>query len=195
VQFLFNTADTPQSYADGTGSFPEAPERCPHKDCHMPVKMRKHGFYERYVSIRGFYGRIRIRRYRCAVCGRTVSMLPSFCVPYLLHGIELIIHSLLLAAERKSVRYVATRWQERPESLTRRHIYHCRKGIIQNRAQIQLGLNLISPEFVELKQIAGDSDWTQSFLEAVNQLNPPKFNEKYHALTNTSFMSSHNNVA
>jgi hypothetical protein len=34
VQILFNTKETPQMYADNKGIFPEAPEKCPHKDCH-----------------------------------------------------------------------------------------------------------------------------------------------------------------
>jgi hypothetical protein len=182
-------------YAENKGIFPEAPEKCPHKDCHAPVKMKKHGFYSRYISVSGFIGKIRIRRYICPICGRTVSMLPSFCVPWMLHGTLTIIIALLIAAETGSVRYAATKWSERPETLTRRHIIYYRGRIVSNRNRIQLGLNLMSPEFVELKQITGDTEWTREFLQAALALNPPRFNANYHELTGSSFMSLHNNIA
>ena len=79
--------------------------------------------------------------------------------------------------------------------MTRRHIIYYRKRIIRNRGHIQLALNLMSPAFVELKQIAGDKGWTREFLQAANKMNPPQFNAKYHGLTGSGFMSLHNNVA
>lgn len=190
MQILFETKDTPQMYAEGRGSYPDTPLKCPHKDCHTPIKMRKHGYYERYISIKGYVGKIRVRRYKCAVCGRTVSMLPSFCVPWILHSAEVIIIALLIAVQVGSIRYAGTKWSERPETLTRRHIIYYRERIIRNRGRIQLALNLISPEFVELKQIAGDLDWGRKFLQAANDINPSRFNAEYHALTGASFMSA-----
>jgi hypothetical protein len=195
VQILFNTADMPQMYALGNGEYPDAPEKCPHKDCHVPIKMRKHGFYERYVITMSFSGIIRIRRYLCGACGRTVSMLPSFCVPRLVYGVEVMVLALMVAAKYMSARYAGTKWPERPPTLTRRHIIFYRNRVIRNRVRIQLALNCISPGFVALKQIAGDLDWTREFLKAATHINPPQFNAKYHNLTGNSFMSLHNNVA
>jgi len=43
--------------------------------------LRKHGFYERNIIEVGFEGQILIRRYICDECGKTVSLLPSFCHP------------------------------------------------------------------------------------------------------------------
>jgi hypothetical protein len=195
VQILFNTEDTPQSYAEGNGKFPDAPEKCPHKGCHTPIKMRKHGFYERYIVGFEFVGKISVRRYICPMCGRTVSMLPSFCVPRLQYGVEVIILALLTAMQHNSTRYAGTRWHERPPTLTRRHLIYYRKRAMQNRGHIQLVLNLMSPEFVELKQITGDPEWTRESLKAANDTNPPRFNANYHELSGSSFMSLHNKVA
>jgi len=195
VQILFYTKDSPQSFAEGLGTFPDAPKKCPHKNCHIPVKMRKHGFYKRYIINDSFTGVIRIRRYICPMCGRTVSMLPSFCLPYMQYGVTVVIFALWAAMECNSVKYAGTRWSGRPQTLTRRHIYHYRNRIIRNRGHIQFGLNIISPGFIELKQITGDLDWTREFLKVVNDTNPPQFNVKYHSLTGTSFMSLHNTVA
>jgi len=195
VQFLFNTEDTAQMYAEGKGKYPDAPAKCPHKECHSPVKMKKHGFYTRYVMVIGFSGDIRIRRYLCPACGGTVSMLPSFCVPRFQYGVEVIILSLLIAMKYKSVRYAGTQWKKRPENLTRRHILYYRKKVILNRLRIQLALNQVSPAFVDLQQIAGDLDWTREFLKAATYIKPPQFNASYHNLTGNSFMSLQNNVA
>ena len=195
MQFLFHAEETPQAYTERKGVFPEAPERCPHKECHTPIKMRKHGFYSRYVATGGFIGVLRIRRYKCLVCGRTVSMLPSFCVPRQLYSVQVIIMALLVAAKSGSTRYAANKWPGRLQTLTRRHIIYYRKRILCNRGRIQLALNLMSPGFVELKQIAGDSDWTREFLKAAKDMDPTRFNAAYHSLTGNSFMSLHNNVA
>ena len=194
MQFLFNTEEKPQAYAEGNGKYPDAPQRCPQKDCKVPLKMKKHGYYKRYVLITDFSGIIRVRRYKCSVCWRTVSMLPSFCIPRLQYGAELIILALLTAAEY-SVKYVCAKWAGLVQSLTRRHIIFYRKRIIRNRSYIQLALNLMSPGSIELKQITGDSDWTREFLKVATEIKPPRFNSKYHALTGESFMSLHSNVA
>jgi len=195
MQFLFDTSDTPQAYAEGCGKFPDAPEKCPHKDCHAPIRMKKHGFYQRYIITWGFAGNIRIRRYICTLCVHTVSMLPSFCIPRIQYGVAIILTALLLASEHSSIRYVVTKWPNRPVTLTRRHIIYYRDRVIRNRGSIQLALNLMSPEFIELKQITGDTGWTRKFLQAANKLKPPQFNAKYHELTGKSFMSLHNKVS
>ena len=193
MQYLFLAADPPQSYADGSGKYPDAPSRCPH--CHIPAMMKKHGFYKRYIILISYDGVIRIRRYICDECQRTVSMLPSFCVPRYQYGTEIIITALLTAIIKNSVTYAATKWPERPQTLTRRHIIQYRKRIMRNRGFIQLGLNLMSPEFISLGKTAGDTEWTRKFLEAVAQIKPPQFNSLYHGLTRKSFMSLRNNVA
>jgi len=62
--------------------FPITPERCPFKDCSMPVKLKKHGYYKRFFISKNFTGVLYIRRYICPICGRTVSFLPYFCISH-----------------------------------------------------------------------------------------------------------------
>jgi hypothetical protein len=122
-------------------------------------------------------------------------MLPSFCLPRYQYGVEVIVLALLSALLSGSVSYVETKWPERPATIRRRHVILYRRRLIRNRGCIQLGLNLMSPGFIDWQQIAGDTDWTRRFLEAVRKLEPPQFNAKYHELTGYSFMSLHNKVA
>lgn len=52
---------------------PEVCARCGRQDC-----FHRHGVYERYVEA----GRRKVARFLCKLCGLTVSMLPSFVLPY-----------------------------------------------------------------------------------------------------------------
>jgi hypothetical protein len=49
-----------------------------------------HGFYSRTLVDTGFDQSIRVRRYLCRSCKRTVSLLPQFALPYLRFGITVI---------------------------------------------------------------------------------------------------------
>jgi transposase-like protein len=57
------------------------PVKCPH--CNTPDALAAHGYYSRNVTNpeRGVL-RIFVRRFRCRICRRTVSILPSFAQPY-----------------------------------------------------------------------------------------------------------------
>jgi putative transposase len=55
-----------------------------------------HGFYSRTLVDAGFDGSIRVRRYLCRSCKRTVSLLPEFALPYLRFSISVL--SLFLTA-------------------------------------------------------------------------------------------------
>lgn len=65
--------------------------------------------YERFVILPdGARRRLGVHRFRCAVCGRTVSFLPDFCVPYKHFGAD-VINAALAAVLllRLSLRAVA----------------------------------------------------------------------------------------
>lgn len=64
------------------------PERCP--QCQTAQGLTAHGFYRRTLVDRAFDGSIRVRRYLCRSCKRTVSLLPQFALPYLRFGIPVI---------------------------------------------------------------------------------------------------------
>ena len=52
--------------------------------------MIAHGFYTRTLVDVEFDDSIRVRRYLCRGCKRTVSLLPEFALPYLRFGITVI---------------------------------------------------------------------------------------------------------
>ena len=60
-----------------------------------PQPLAAHGFYSRTLLDVEFDGTIRVRRYLCRCCKRTVSLLPEFALPYLRFGIVVIAFSLV----------------------------------------------------------------------------------------------------
>ncbi len=64
------------------------PDHCPLCENHRPLTA--HGFYSRTLVDVAFDGVIRVRRYLCRCCKRTVSLLPNFALPYLRFGIAVI---------------------------------------------------------------------------------------------------------
>ena len=91
LQIMYDAGCSPQLYqAQGKShDFPDmTAELCP--QCKGEY-LKKHGFYERYLIVIGFEGKIIIRRYYCSHCKRTVSLLPSFCHPKRTYGTQVII--------------------------------------------------------------------------------------------------------
>src|ERR1035437_9163703 len=64
------------------------PDHCP--QCAAQHPLTAHGFYSRTVTDVEFDGFIRVRRYLCHCCKRTVSLLPEFALPYLRFSIFVI---------------------------------------------------------------------------------------------------------
>jgi hypothetical protein len=64
------------------------PACCPQCQARNPLKA--HGFYTRTIVDATFDGAIRIRRYLCEACCRTISLLPDFALPYLRFSIAMI---------------------------------------------------------------------------------------------------------
>jgi len=57
--------------------------------------MLGHGFYRRTLVNAGFDGSIRVRRYWCRSCRRTVSLLPEFALSYLRFSVSVIAAFLI----------------------------------------------------------------------------------------------------
>jgi transposase-like protein len=101
------------------------PDHCPQCEAHRPL--RAHGFYTRTLVNIPFDGTIRVRRYLCRCCKRTVSLLPEFALPYLRFGIVVIalflvarlLLGLTLKAAAKSTK-VATMPYQRGQFWIRR---------------------------------------------------------------------------
>lgn len=89
MQILHPFAGSVQQYteqlADPDGS---RPGYCP--QCQAKHPLTAHGFYTRTVVDATFDGMIRVRRYLCQTCQRTVSLLPEFVLPYLRSSLTMI---------------------------------------------------------------------------------------------------------
>ncbi len=81
------------------GSVQQYTEQLDNPDCHRPSHcpqcqtkhpLTAHGFYTRTLIDRAFDGIIRVRRYLCHACQRTVSLLPEFALPYLRSSLTVI---------------------------------------------------------------------------------------------------------
>lgn len=95
MQILHPFAGSIQQYAEEiTDPDRHRPTRCP--QCQAPHSLTAHGFYSRTLVDAGFDGSIRVRRYLCQSCKRTVSLLPEFALPYLRFSVSII--SLFLAS-------------------------------------------------------------------------------------------------
>ncbi len=64
------------------------PDQCP--QCQAKQPLTAHGFYTRSIIDSAFDGWIRVRRYLCEVCWRTVSLLPQFALPYVRSSVTVI---------------------------------------------------------------------------------------------------------
>jgi hypothetical protein len=95
VQILHPFAGSIQEYEEELADPSRyRPDRCP--QCQAAHELTAHGFYSRTLVDVGFDGTIRVRRYLCRSCKRTVSLLPEFAAPYLRFSISVV--SLFLVA-------------------------------------------------------------------------------------------------
>jgi len=85
IQQYFEAISDPDRYR---------PDHCP--QCQAKEPLTGHGFYCRTLVDLGFDGVIRVRRYLCLFCKRTVSLLPEFALPWLRFSLTVI--SLFLVA-------------------------------------------------------------------------------------------------
>jgi hypothetical protein len=79
IQRYFEEIDDPDRYR---------PDRCP--QCEAKHPLTGHGFYRRTLVDMAFDGIIRVRRYLCRSCKRTVSLLPEFALPWLRFSVSVI---------------------------------------------------------------------------------------------------------
>lgn len=179
-----------------SNAFPDAPDRCPFGGCSMPVRLKRHGFYSRFFISKSFFARIYIRRYICPVCGRTVSMLPMFCIPRFQYSGDDIISALrkFYHSGISLKKFIEDLRIDFP-AMERRHINYYRRRIIENRKLIQYGLNLISPEFIFAGNIPENQNWVKTFLDKAHSLHNHVFIVNFARITGKSFMTSQNMIA
>jgi Domain of unknown function (DUF6431) len=89
MQILHPFAGSVQQYNEQLSN-PDAyrPSHCP--QCQTKRPLSAHGFYTRTLIDTTFDGVIRVRRYLCQACRRTVSLLPEFILPYLRSSLMVI---------------------------------------------------------------------------------------------------------
>jgi hypothetical protein len=89
MQILHPFAGSVQQYLEQLADFERhRPAHCP--QCQAKQPLTAHGFYTRTIVDAAFDGSIRVRRYLCEACRRTVSLLPEFALPYLRSSVTLI---------------------------------------------------------------------------------------------------------
>lgn len=89
MQILHPFAGSVQQYNEQLSN-PDShrPGSCP--QCQDKHPLTAHGFYTRTLIDTAFDGVIRVRRYLCQACQRTVSLLPEFVLPYLRSSLTVI---------------------------------------------------------------------------------------------------------
>ena len=89
MQILHPFAGSVQQYLDQLDDPDQhRPACCP--QCQAQEPLTAHGFYVRTIIDAAFDGAIRVRRYLCETCRRTVSLLPEFALPYLRSSLAFI---------------------------------------------------------------------------------------------------------
>jgi len=197
MQNIFMSKQKPEDYVDkdGAGEYPAAPKKCPFRDCGINLEMKKNGFYIRLLITITFAGIIRIRRYKCPKCGRTLSMLPSFCLAGFTYGVEFIVTLMQYAIEKGSIKKAVREWRAVASEVSRRLVNKYLARLRNNRKIIQYGINQLSPGNISLGRMPGDTEWTKSFLNGIRADLSPEFNASFHKSTGKSFMSFHNKIA
>ncbi len=95
MQILHPFAGSIQQYLEAISDLDSyRPDHCP--QCESKTPLIGHGFYHRTLVDGAFDVVIRVRRYLCRLCKRTVSLLPEFALPWLRFSITVI--SLFLMA-------------------------------------------------------------------------------------------------
>jgi hypothetical protein len=84
---------------------PDPPERCVSEDCNRKFCYWRHGAYERTVIDGELDDFIKIERFKCKFCGRTITMLPAFLVPKKLHALRVIAKKCESYATKKDTSY------------------------------------------------------------------------------------------
>jgi transposase-like protein len=126
MQILHPFAGSLQRYAEAI-SDPDhyRPDHCP--QCEAPQPLVGHGFYSRTLVEGAFDGVIRVRRYLCRSCRRTVSLLPEFVLPYLRFSVSVIAAFLVARLLRGRTLVAATLAASQPHMSYQRGQFWARR--------------------------------------------------------------------
>lgn len=191
MQKIFTTGELPSSFAEKNAElFPEAPDRCQLPGCKIPIKMNKHGFYTRCIISPEYTGYIHIRRYLCSICGRTISYLPSFAIPYFQYTICYISTFLSGFFESgKSLRQYVFWFKKKNNDFGRRHFRYYITRLFRNRKLIQYYLNLAGQGIIPEEDALNSQMFAKEFLRKALKLQPHNFSSRFHNLTGKSILA------
>jgi len=105
------------------------PDRCP--QCQAKQPLAAHGFYSRTLIDSAFDGWIRVRRYLCEVCRRTVSLLPEFALN----------HELAIQGVMARIQKCGGKWPDTPQTALASRFaqhYECNSGSSPGGAHVRL---------------------------------------------------------
>jgi len=152
MQIIFFTDATPEEYhrLDKKFPFPQ-PSFCP--SCRVPVAPKKHGFYWRYLLTINFKQRIRIRRYYCPYCKKTLSYLPSFCLPHFQYALEIIYFALQLFfvhgySARLCISLLRQTMNDTCSCWDRAHLQFYVRRFLGNHNRIKIALRQLLPSVI-----------------------------------------------
>ncbi|KPU46289.1 hypothetical protein OXPF_01050 [Oxobacter pfennigii] len=191
MQNIFLCNSKPKAFREANGElFPEAPLRCMFEDCQMPVRMKKHGFYKRYIITYKYSGYICIRRYICPCCGRTVSFLPSFLVPYFQYAFPYILAFLNgYFKRRQSLRKYVEWFKRKKDGFNRRHFRYYINRIFLNRSLIQYYLNLTDQDMIANEDAMASRLFAKSLLEKIHAVSPQYLSWNFFNVTGKSILA------
>lgn len=139
--------------------FPEV-DGCP--ICRAKNRLQRHGFYERNAIEDEAVYRIPICRLLCPDCGKTVSILPIFLLPYFQHTAAFIIRILLALwmtctpfAARQLRRFYATRVYGKQNEMT---LFFREEG---DREALPAGLNERAVTLLQRIQALGEATFVK----------------------------------
>lgn len=191
MQIIFYTEHNVSEYrVPNNALFPVGPARCPHAGCQAFVRQKFHGFYERNIISIEYIGKIYIRRYICPVCGKTLSMLPMFCLPYYQYSLAAIFLTLYEHyCNQKNISRIRREQQTAYPSLRRRHIYLYIQRFMHNRQLIDYYINNISPGSNITESQPEICQWAKGILDEMVKTPPSVFNIHFHQEIGKSFMA------
>jgi len=191
MQNIFLSNETPSNFIEkNVCIFPKAPKKCPFSDCHMAIEMKKHGFYQRYVISDKFSGYICIRRYICPCCGRTISFLPSFLIPYFQYALPYILAFLKgFSKMGKSLRHYLFWFQKKNHGFSRSHFRYYITRLFRNQKLIQYVLNLTGQGIIPQENALNSQLFAKEFLEKAFEVSPHYFSYRFFNITGKSILA------
>lgn len=152
--------------------------------------MKKHGFYKRYVISNEFRGYIYIRRYICPCCGRTISYLPCFLIPYFQYAFPYILSFLsgYFKTDKSLRKYIKVLRRKKGDFNRRQFRYYINR-IFSNYSLIQYYLNLTDQGIIPKEDALDSRLFAKRLLEKVHTVSPHYLSYNFFKHTSKSILA------